>query len=360
MMWAGDQNVDWSEDDGLPSVITAALSLGLSGHGLSHSDLGGYTTLYGMRRTKELLLRWIELAAFSPLMRSHEGNGRATTGSSTPTEKPSRPSPRKIGLAPRRPEAVPQGGRGRERGDRHPCHAAPLSRQRGRRGRMVDQGPVLPRPGSPRGAGHVRASYGPAAPPHARRLGPLLERRAPLVALSEFRYGGLAAGGPMFMFLPPLRRERGFVDSGKIHLRGGRHDDRDGPHPGRCRGAGLLLRRARLPRSLSRGPRPAEPRGGGVAVRGSGSRKAGAVLTRSSYASRPGSQDRPRLFSPRSFLFVAASAEVAEALSARVRDLVAREISGFGRILPEFHARAYDPVLAQRGAAALVLDAFLG
>jgi alpha-glucosidase len=74
MMWAGDQNVDWSEDDGLPSVITAALSLGLSGHGLSHADVGGYTTLYGMRRTKELLLRWIELAALSPLMRSHEGN----------------------------------------------------------------------------------------------------------------------------------------------------------------------------------------------------------------------------------------------------------------------------------------------
>jgi alpha-glucosidase len=74
MMWAGDQNVDWSEDDGLPSVITAALSLGLSGHGLSHSDMGGYTTLFGMRRTKELLLRWVELAALSPLMRGHEGN----------------------------------------------------------------------------------------------------------------------------------------------------------------------------------------------------------------------------------------------------------------------------------------------
>lgn len=74
MMWAGDQNVDWSMDDGLPSVITAALSLGLSGHGLSHADIGGYTTLFRMRRTKELLLRWTELAALSPLMRGHEGN----------------------------------------------------------------------------------------------------------------------------------------------------------------------------------------------------------------------------------------------------------------------------------------------
>lgn len=74
LMWAGDQNVDWSEDDGLPSVIPAALSLGLSGHGLHHSDLGGYTTLYGMRRTKELFMRWAELSALSALMRSHEGN----------------------------------------------------------------------------------------------------------------------------------------------------------------------------------------------------------------------------------------------------------------------------------------------
>ncbi|MGH0054275.1 MAG: TIM-barrel domain-containing protein, partial [Sphaerochaetaceae bacterium] len=74
MMWAGDQNVDWSEDDGLPSVVCAALSLAMSGMGLHHSDIGGYTTLYGMHRSKELLLRWCEFAVFTPLMRTHEGN----------------------------------------------------------------------------------------------------------------------------------------------------------------------------------------------------------------------------------------------------------------------------------------------
>ncbi|QCR37851.1 alpha-glucosidase [Nissabacter sp. SGAir0207] len=74
MMWAGDQNVDWSLDDGLASVIPAALSLAMCGHGLHHSDLGGYTTLFGMARSKELLLRWCDFAAFTPLMRSHEGN----------------------------------------------------------------------------------------------------------------------------------------------------------------------------------------------------------------------------------------------------------------------------------------------
>lgn len=74
MMWAGDQNVDWSLDDGLASVIPAALSLAMTGHGLHHSDIGGYTTLFDMKRSKELLMRWCEFCAFTPVMRTHEGN----------------------------------------------------------------------------------------------------------------------------------------------------------------------------------------------------------------------------------------------------------------------------------------------
>lgn len=74
MIWAGDQNVDWSLDDGLASVIPAALSLAMTGFGLHHSDIGGYTTLFEMKRTKELFMRWAEMAAFSPVMRTHEGN----------------------------------------------------------------------------------------------------------------------------------------------------------------------------------------------------------------------------------------------------------------------------------------------
>ncbi len=74
LMWAGDQNVDWSLDDGLASVMTAALSVGMTGHGLHTSDIGGYTTLYDMKRTKELFMRWTEFCAFTPIMRTHEGN----------------------------------------------------------------------------------------------------------------------------------------------------------------------------------------------------------------------------------------------------------------------------------------------
>lgn len=74
LIWAGDQCVDWSEDDGLPSVITAALSLGMSGYGLHTSDIGGYTTLFHLKRDEELLQRWLEFACFTPVMRTHEGN----------------------------------------------------------------------------------------------------------------------------------------------------------------------------------------------------------------------------------------------------------------------------------------------
>ena len=74
MMWTGDQHVDWSFDDGLLSVIPATLSLAMSGYGIAHSDAGGYTTVMHMKRSKELLLRWEEMNAFSPLLRTHEGN----------------------------------------------------------------------------------------------------------------------------------------------------------------------------------------------------------------------------------------------------------------------------------------------
>lgn len=74
LLWAGDQSVDFSRHDGIGTVITAALSSGLVGNAFSHSDVGGYTSLFGNVRTPELLLRWYELGAFSPVFRTHEGN----------------------------------------------------------------------------------------------------------------------------------------------------------------------------------------------------------------------------------------------------------------------------------------------
>ncbi len=74
LLWAGDQSVDFSVHDGLASVICGALSAGIMGCGLTHSDIGGYTSLFDNIRSKELFLRWAEMAMFTPVMRTHEGN----------------------------------------------------------------------------------------------------------------------------------------------------------------------------------------------------------------------------------------------------------------------------------------------
>ncbi|HET6469603.1 MAG TPA: alpha-glucosidase [Geminicoccaceae bacterium] len=74
LLWAGDQSVDFSRHDGLVSVVCAALSAGLVGNAYHHSDIGGYTSLFGNRRTPELLMRWAEMAAFTAVMRTHESN----------------------------------------------------------------------------------------------------------------------------------------------------------------------------------------------------------------------------------------------------------------------------------------------
>ena len=76
--WLGDQLVTWDAMDGFRSAIIGHQSSSFSGHGITHADIGGYTTienpLANFRRDQELLLRWAEFAAFTPLFRSHEGN----------------------------------------------------------------------------------------------------------------------------------------------------------------------------------------------------------------------------------------------------------------------------------------------
>ncbi|WP_027487523.1 alpha-glucosidase [Allorhizobium undicola] len=74
LLWAGDQSVDFTRHDGLVTVICGALSSGLLGNAYHHSDIGGYTSLFGNVRTGELMMRWAEMAAFTPVMRTHEGN----------------------------------------------------------------------------------------------------------------------------------------------------------------------------------------------------------------------------------------------------------------------------------------------
>ncbi|MCB9642966.1 MAG: alpha-glucosidase [Myxococcales bacterium] len=78
LFWLGDQLVTWDIQDGLKTAITGLVSGGFSGYSLNHSDIGGYTTitnpLQNYHRSKELMLRWIELNAFTTIFRTHEGN----------------------------------------------------------------------------------------------------------------------------------------------------------------------------------------------------------------------------------------------------------------------------------------------
>lgn len=80
LFWQGDQLTGWGENDGLASAVTGLLSAGLSGFTLNHSDIGGYTSIgisgiSILKRSKELLWRWMEMAAFTPVFRTHEGLG---------------------------------------------------------------------------------------------------------------------------------------------------------------------------------------------------------------------------------------------------------------------------------------------
>lgn len=76
LFWLGDQTVTWGRQDGLYSSLVGLISGGLSGFSINHSDIGGYATssLFGMVRDDELLMRWMELNAYTAVFRTHEGN----------------------------------------------------------------------------------------------------------------------------------------------------------------------------------------------------------------------------------------------------------------------------------------------
>lgn len=77
VMWGGDSDTDWDRADGLATVVPQALSAAVSGQALWATDIAGYMT-FGLTRpsSKELYLRWTELAALFPVMRTHHGTAR--------------------------------------------------------------------------------------------------------------------------------------------------------------------------------------------------------------------------------------------------------------------------------------------
>ena len=66
-LWGGDNEASFSPENGLPTVVTAGLNAGLSGMPLWAADLGGYLAT-STTPDQQLLMRWTEYAAFSPIM----------------------------------------------------------------------------------------------------------------------------------------------------------------------------------------------------------------------------------------------------------------------------------------------------
>jgi alpha-glucosidase len=77
--WVGDQQTNWGELDGLPTVVPAMLNLGLAGQPFVTHDIAGFASSRGGNEpsTKELFQRWTELGAFTPVMRTHDGADKA-------------------------------------------------------------------------------------------------------------------------------------------------------------------------------------------------------------------------------------------------------------------------------------------
>jgi alpha-glucosidase (family GH31 glycosyl hydrolase) len=88
IVWGGDPTEDDSEADGLAAAVSQGLSMGLSGIGYWGSDIGGFHSLFTEGRTSaELLVRWLEVGTFSPIMRTQaEGYPRPVAQDPTRAE----------------------------------------------------------------------------------------------------------------------------------------------------------------------------------------------------------------------------------------------------------------------------------
>ena len=70
VVWGGDPTTVWGYD-GLGSVVTQLLSIGLSGVSRWGTDIGGYDSFGPQQRlTDEMLSRWMEVGALLPVMRT--------------------------------------------------------------------------------------------------------------------------------------------------------------------------------------------------------------------------------------------------------------------------------------------------
>jgi alpha-D-xyloside xylohydrolase len=71
VLWAGDNEPNFGEQNGLPSVIVAGQSAAMSGYSLWGHDIGGYEDSNAFVPADDLFMRWTQFGALSPIMQMH-------------------------------------------------------------------------------------------------------------------------------------------------------------------------------------------------------------------------------------------------------------------------------------------------
>ncbi|WP_165068183.1 glycoside hydrolase family 31 protein [Paludisphaera rhizosphaerae] len=70
--WAGDNEPNFGDANGLPSVIVAGLSAAMSGFSIWGHDVGGYLNRnFSTVSPTDLFIRWTQFGCFSPIMQMH-------------------------------------------------------------------------------------------------------------------------------------------------------------------------------------------------------------------------------------------------------------------------------------------------
>jgi alpha-D-xyloside xylohydrolase len=69
--WSGDNEANFSAENGLPSVVVAGLSAAMSGYAFWGHDIGGYLDQNPGPDQDDLFTRWAQFGALSPLMQMH-------------------------------------------------------------------------------------------------------------------------------------------------------------------------------------------------------------------------------------------------------------------------------------------------
>ena len=71
--WPGDNQPNYTQTNGLQSVITAGDSAAMSGYSIWGHDIGAYQNANFTSDHADLFMRWAQYGAFSPIMQMHRG-----------------------------------------------------------------------------------------------------------------------------------------------------------------------------------------------------------------------------------------------------------------------------------------------